>query len=73
MGKNKRKQLINKKRYRKRTDDEGTLYAIILPDEENDFAASIGTLMLKKAAHNKVFIKLKMHLILFAWKWFLEA
>ena len=40
-------------------EDELELFALVLTDEENNFASSLETLALKKSANNEVFESLK--------------
>ena len=50
---------ISKTRNRRWTEDELELLALVLTDEENNFASSLETLTLKKSANNEVFESLK--------------
>ena len=49
----------SKKRNRRWTEDELELFALVLTDEENNFASSLATLTLKKSANNEIFESLK--------------
>ena len=49
----------SKTRNRRWTEDELELFALVLIDEENNFASSLETLALKKSANNEVFESLK--------------
>ena len=55
-------EVKNMKRNRKtlnKPEDELELFALVLTDEENNFASSLETLALKKSANNEVFESLK--------------
>ena len=49
----------SKKRNRRWTEDELELFALVLTDEENNFASSLAILTLKKSANNEIFESLK--------------
>ena len=49
----------SKTRNRRWIEDELELFALVLTDEENNFASSLETLALKKTANNEVFESLK--------------
>ena len=51
-----RNSKIQKRRW---TEDELELFALVLTDEENNFASLLETLALKKSTNNEVFESLK--------------